>query len=373
MEGNRDGKSVVARLRERLSPEQFAQLQEASLQFQRGVVRGAVTRGLPSTTTIQIDVHEYYKLGVTLLEGDSYILHQLVARLPNATKRAEFAAHHLSIVRRCRAPGQQHLALPHPPKPSPAAPVPASAPWRAPAAATVAAAVDAALDTTPSSPMPTQRSAAPLDARSPSPVVVWLRRDLRLVDNHALHAAAACGRPLVLLYIWAPQELGPWPMGGATKYWTHHALAFFARTLRSRYNAELLHYDASATSSLEVLQCVVAATKARDVVWNRAYEPWTVLRDNAVDHALTSGTRVCRILVSTIICRTDMRVRVTTYAGSVLYEPWDAAPDSLDEACWRGGYGSVGFFLSGCQRYGNGPVLCFLCVVVSCCSFHFCV
>ena len=27
----------------------------------------------------------------------------------------------------------------------------------------------------------------------------------------------------------------------------------------------------------------------------------------------------------------------------------------LDEACWRGGYGSVGFFLSGCAQLGPPP------------------
>ena len=35
------------------------------------------------------------------------------------------------------------------------------------------------------------------------PVIVWLRRDLRLADNPALHAAAASGRAVLPVFIWA--------------------------------------------------------------------------------------------------------------------------------------------------------------------------
>lgn len=250
-------------------------------------------------------MHEYYKLAVTLVQGDTYALHQLVARLPDVNKRTEFAAHHLKLIRRCRAPGQQHLPLnlPAPAPSTPCMPVPASTPWLAATASATAAHINTLLENTPSSPMPTQRgqplqhnnnnnNAPPIDPHASSPVVVWLRKDLRLTDNHALHAAAASGRPVVLLYAWAPQEFGPWLAGGATKYWLHHALACFARTLRARYGATLLLYDASKSSSLAVLLEVVVATQAREVVWNRAYEPWAVLRDNAVDHALTHGEDV---------------------------------------------------------------------------------
>lgn len=253
----------------------------------------------------QIDVHEYYKLAVTLLEGDTYALHQLVARLPDPTKRAEFAAHHLALVRRCRAPGQQHLSLPQPPAPvtTQPVPVPVSAPWRAAAATAVGAHVDSVIDATPSSPMPTQggrklsTTSLPgqLDTSTRAPVIVWLRTDLRLADNHALHAAAASGRPVMLVYVQPPaHELGPWPLGGATKYWLHHALACFARTLRARYGASLLLYDARTSTSLAVLKQLVNVTGTADVVWNRAYEPWAVLRDNAVDHELTTaGMHAC--------------------------------------------------------------------------------
>ncbi len=43
-----------------------------------------------------------------------------------------------------------------------------------------------------------------------APVIVWLRRDLRLLDNPALHHASCLGLPVLPVYIWAPQELGRW-------------------------------------------------------------------------------------------------------------------------------------------------------------------
>ena len=44
-----------------------------------------------------------------------------------------------------------------------------------------------------------------------------------------------------------------------------------------------------------------------------------------------------------------------SFNAGTLYEPWDAAPDRTDEACWNSGYGSVRFFLRGCVRLGEPP------------------
>ena len=33
------------------------------------------------------------------------------------------------------------------------------------------------------------------------PIIFWFRRDLRLADNIALHAAAATGRPVIPVYV----------------------------------------------------------------------------------------------------------------------------------------------------------------------------
>ncbi len=53
-------------------------------------------------------------------------------------------------------------------------------------------------------------------SKAPAPTIVWLRQDLRLADNPALHAARQRGGPVVPLFIWAPDEEGAWPPGGAS-------------------------------------------------------------------------------------------------------------------------------------------------------------
>jgi hypothetical protein len=40
------------------------------------------------------------------------------------------------------------------------------------------------------------------------PTVVWLRQDLRIHDNPALHAAARSGESAVCLYVWSEHEEG---------------------------------------------------------------------------------------------------------------------------------------------------------------------
>jgi deoxyribodipyrimidine photo-lyase len=44
------------------------------------------------------------------------------------------------------------------------------------------------------------------DSRHAAPAIVWLRQDLRLADNPALHAACRRGGPVVPVFVWAPEE-----------------------------------------------------------------------------------------------------------------------------------------------------------------------
>ncbi|NBB83773.1 MAG: deoxyribodipyrimidine photo-lyase, partial [Alphaproteobacteria bacterium] len=55
--------------------------------------------------------------------------------------------------------------------------------------------------------------------------ILWLRRDLRLADNPALHAAAMAGGPVVPLFVLDDEDREPWQPGGASRWWLHHSLA----------------------------------------------------------------------------------------------------------------------------------------------------
>lgn len=62
--------------------------------------------------------------------------------------------------------------------------------------------------------LPPSPSAAP-------PLLLWVRRDLRLCDNPALIASLEVGAPVIPVFIWSPEEEeGPGitvAMGGACK------------------------------------------------------------------------------------------------------------------------------------------------------------
>ena len=184
-----------------------------------------------------------------------------------------------------------------------------------------------------------RRAASPGDA---APIIVWFRQDLRLRDNPALHAAAASGAPIVPVFIWCPAEEGNWPLGGAARYWLHHALAALDASLRERYGSKLVIRSATgpgaASSSLSELSAIAEAVRATAVYANRVYEPWKVARDAEAETTLASEG-----------------VRFRSFNGVVLYEPWDAAPDETDDACWNSGYGSVRFFLRACAKLGEPP------------------
>ena len=49
---------------------------------------------------------------------------------------------------------------------------------------------------------------------SSAPVLLWLRRELRLADNPALGAALASGRPVVVAFVLDDESPGPWAPGG---------------------------------------------------------------------------------------------------------------------------------------------------------------
>jgi len=59
---------------------------------------------------------------------------------------------------------------------------------------------------------------------SSDPILVWLHSDLRLDDNPALFAAAQTKRPVVPIFIFDESTNKKWKLGGASRWWLHHAL-----------------------------------------------------------------------------------------------------------------------------------------------------
>jgi len=114
------------------------------------------------------------------------------------------------------------------------------------------------------------------------PILVWLRRDLRLADNPALFAAAqnAAGGQLGLLpiYIWAPEEEDPWAPGAASRWWLHHSLI----ALAGEFGGIGIPLAVSRGPSLPALLSLAAKSGATSVYWNSLPEPLAQRRDEAV-------------------------------------------------------------------------------------------
>ncbi|MBC7159905.1 MAG: deoxyribodipyrimidine photo-lyase [Porphyrobacter sp.] len=102
-----------------------------------------------------------------------------------------------------------------------------------------------------------------------SPRIVWLRRDLRLCDQPALHAAAAAG-PVIAVYVLDERRPGDRRPGGASRWWLHHALAALRTDLAQRGSRLILRRG----DCVEQLVQIAAETGAAAIHAVRHYEPW---------------------------------------------------------------------------------------------------
>jgi deoxyribodipyrimidine photo-lyase len=135
-----------------------------------------------------------------------------------------------------------------------------------------------------------------------STAIVWFRRDLRLTDNPALAAACERAQHVVALYVHAPDEEGEWRHGGASRWWLHHSLARLDASLRARGGALVLR----SGRTLQALLSVAQETGARQVYWNRIYDPGLVARDTGIKAALIESGFECE-----------------SFNAALLHEPWE--------------------------------------------------
>jgi deoxyribodipyrimidine photo-lyase len=138
-----------------------------------------------------------------------------------------------------------------------------------------------------------------------SVTLLWFRRDFRLHDNAALHAALDSAGSVVPVYIHAPEEErvdgSDWSPGAASRWWLHHSLEALEQALRRRGSRLVIRRSAS---SLEALQQLLDETGATAVHWNRLYEPHLVARDRHIKTALR-----------------EAGITATSHAGCLLHEP----------------------------------------------------
>lgn len=102
-----------------------------------------------------------------------------------------------------------------------------------------------------------------------APVILWLRRDLRLADQAALVAACAAG-PVVPVYVLDDETPQHRAMGGASRWWLHHSLAALDQALRGKGSQLVLRRGRCE----QVLPELAEELGAHEVHALHHYEPW---------------------------------------------------------------------------------------------------
>jgi deoxyribodipyrimidine photo-lyase len=135
---------------------------------------------------------------------------------------------------------------------------------------------------------------------SSSPIILWFRRDLRLADNPALVHAAHTGQPVVPVYVADWEHGDRWAPGRAGRWWLERSLGALAASLAA-LGAPLRVVSGPAP---EAIFRLARETGARDVVWNRLYEPFSRNLDGRVVDGLERE-----------------RIRWQTFEGALLFDP----------------------------------------------------
>ncbi|MGY2735752.1 cryptochrome/photolyase family protein [Sphingomonas sp. UYP23] len=109
------------------------------------------------------------------------------------------------------------------------------------------------------------------------PVLLWLRRDLRLADQPALLAAIEDGA-VIPVYILDDDTPKHYAMGGASRWWLHHSLESLDAALRAKGSRLILR---RGVCDVELAK-LAAETGTKRVHAIRHFEPWWRNAERAV-------------------------------------------------------------------------------------------
>lgn len=131
-----------------------------------------------------------------------------------------------------------------------------------------------------------------------SPILVWLRRDLRLSDHPALWAAMSSGRAVVPVFIRDDLVDG---LGAAPKWRLGLGLEHLAARLEQIGSRLILR----SGTALDCLKALVKETGAGAVYWLRTYDSEGTARDTEVKTALK-----------------EAGIEARSFEGHLMFEPW---------------------------------------------------
>ena len=106
------------------------------------------------------------------------------------------------------------------------------------------------------------------------PILLWLRRDLRLTDNPALAAAIASKRPVIPVFIRSEKD----EIGSASAWWRGRSLAALAHDLETRGSRLILRTGSAET----ILSALAEEIGAGALAFNQSHEPSQIAVDQVV-------------------------------------------------------------------------------------------
>ncbi|MBB37130.1 MAG: deoxyribodipyrimidine photolyase [Hirschia sp.] len=153
---------------------------------------------------------------------------------------------------------------------------------------------------------------------SQSPAILWLRDDLRLRDNPALHLAARNDRPVVFVYV-LEDVSSQRDRGGASNWWLDKSLTALKQEITNKGGQLVLRRG----DALLHLREIADALATQDVFWNRRYAEAHREQDEIIKSSLK-----------------DDGFNVTSCPGNVLMEPWkistkDGGPYRVFTPYWK--------------------------------------
>lgn len=150
-------------------------------------------------------------------------------------------------------------------------------------------------------------------------LVVFDSCSLRLADHPALQAAVTEGSPIIPLFVWDKRDTSGRPMGGAAKWWLHHALLDLDAQLATLGSRLIIR----SGDWVEVVTAAARAVGANRLCLTRAYEAPLVAAQKALKDQLE-----------------PVGIAIKRYPGRLLFEPEailtkDGKPYTVFSPFWR--------------------------------------
>lgn len=113
---------------------------------------------------------------------------------------------------------------------------------------------------------------------SQPPVIMWFRSDLRLTDNTALNAALRAGKRVIPLFVFDSAILNSSRTGAPRVAILLKALASLDSDIQKHGSALVVRHG----NPVDILPQIIAQSGATALYFNRAYSPYALRRDKAV-------------------------------------------------------------------------------------------